>query len=148
MERIKMSSSATRLEFKVVREDWSQYRLDDGTILKVKLSPTQFKEHLVEVEGRPPVDVGFNTVTFKEPSDDDTGEPSTDTSITTEDYIREMSFEKIEEIMNIYDVPEKFIVHIRTQVVKVHKTSKFDKNGNRIYNIENKAALSVTPYPE
>jgi hypothetical protein len=148
MEEIEMTAEEKRLNFVVIREDWSEYRLEDGSIVKVKASISdiidagKMKGKLHELK------FVFNNVFFKEPSPDDRGTPSDSPKISEEDIIQDLKFEKIREPLNIYDIPEKLVLLVQVKLTDLKKTRKFDFNGNRIYHCGISCAINVVRYPE
>jgi|GEM_PF-5528395 len=52
------------MEFEPLKEDWCDYKLEDGTIVKIKLIATDFRKLLNEVDelGRQRYQFSFQTV--------------------------------------------------------------------------------------
>jgi len=137
-----------KLDFLVIREDWSEYKLvTDGTKVKIKASVSDIVD--VGKKGKKrEVRLAFNNVFYKEVSADDKGEPSENPIISEEDVIQELEYEKIREPLNIYDVPNKFIIIVRTSLTELKKTRKFDSKGNRIYHYGISCLVNVVEYPK
>jgi hypothetical protein len=152
MGRIEMKaeeSGEKSLDFLVVREDWSEYKLvRTGEHVKTKAAVTNIidtgRKEGKKFEAR----LGFTNMFFKAPMPDDKGEPSADTKIADGDIIEDMQFEKIREPLNIYDVPEKLILIVKGELTELKKTAKFDASGNRIYHYGIACDVSVVEYPK
>ena len=138
-----------RLNFTIVREDWSTYRLKDtGSLVKFKVSMSDLIDTGRRKGKAPELNFTSNTVFFKEPSPDDKGEPSDSSKIEEGDIIQDLQFEKIFEPVNIYDVPEKFILLVKQRLKDIKKTKKFDLKGNRIYQSGVECDINIVNYPK
>jgi len=136
-----------RLDFKVIREDWSEYKVEDGSLVKVKNSISEIIETGRKKGNKKELLFGTNYVFFKEETPDDVGTPSENQTITDEDIDRELKFEIINEPINIYDVPDKFIILQKNTLEKLVRTKKFNLEGKRIYNYTVECAVNVVKYP-
>src|SRR5712664_1938763 len=131
--------------FITLREEWNTYKLENGTILKSKTAlagieiDKDSKMGSIQLSPVSPVIV---------PVGEDRGTPSTDLTLKQEDIVGTVAFEKISEVIDAYDVPEKkFLLLIRSHVMRIVKTAKFDVNGNRIYRLDIALAITNVEYP-
>ena len=144
-----MTPKESILDFSVVRESWSEYKVvNDGTIAKIKASISEVVDTGQKKGKSQRVRFGFQSQFFKQTTPDDKGEPSETQKTSEEDIIETLQFEKIREPINIYDVPEKFVLLTRTTLKKLRKTRKFNSQGNRIYNYELVCDVNVVAYPK
>ena len=82
------------------------------------------------------------------PVAEDRGTPSTDQSLKPEDILGTVGFEKISEVIDAYDIPEKkFLLLIKSHLMRIVKTAKFDVNGNRVYRLDIALAITNVGYP-
>lgn len=90
----------------------------------------------------------FTQLFSKDPRPEDKGTPSPDPTITAADIIEDMKFERVCEIVNIYDVPEiKQLLVCRPYLVRLTKPQKFDAKGDRVYQYDTSLSLGAIPYP-
>ena len=144
-----LATSENKINFVVIRDDWSEYKIkDDGLTVKVRMSLTELIDTGIKKGKASKLKFGTKASFFKEPNPEDKGEPSENPKISDEDIMGELEFEKIREPLNIYDVPDKFLIILRSSLDKIKKTSKFDANGKRIYQFGVENALNVVPYPK
>ena len=143
-----MTQEEKQLDFSVIRESWSEYKLANNTTVKVKASISAIIDTGKKKGKLKEVKIGFQNQFFKQSSPDDKGEPSENTKISEEDIVEELEFEKIREPLNIYDVPEDFILLIRTSLTELKKTRKFNSKGSRIYHYGIDCPVSIVQYPE
>lgn len=149
MDRAEVNSrkTETKLDFNVVREEWNKYRLVGGGFFRVKASLSSLTA--VEAsDGKQELSFAFKNAFYKDPSPSDKGTPSSDPKTTAEDVVETPEFETISEPMNVYDVPERYVILARLKLNEIRKTRKFDAQGNRIYGYNMGSAISVAKYPK
>lgn len=136
------------LNFIVVREDWSQYRLrETGSLVKVKISMSEIIDTGRKKGNLKELKFGAKNVFYKEPSPDDKGEPSQDTRILPEDVVEKYHFDRVSEPLNIYDVTDRFLILVKPVLKAMEKTKKFNSSGDRIFNYELDCSINVVGYP-
>lgn len=132
------------LDFLIVREEWSKYRvLNDETMAKVKLILTAIRE--TGQEGK--FHYSLKATFIKDPSSSDAKTSAASTATEEPLVEEEVPFEKVSEPINIYDIPEKFILLTKPILSVIKRTNKFDSKGNRVYNIKLDCAVNVVKYP-
>lgn len=131
-------------DFLIVREEWNQYRiLPDNAPLRVRISVLSVNAvgdkvsvEVAQIIKRPPL----NT--------EDKGPPSADQSITDQDILENLKFEKDFESLNIYDLPKlRKIVLCKPTLKTLATTKKFDSKGNRLYQFGFQLAIAPIDYP-
>ena len=129
------------LDFTVIREDWCRYDLEDNAILKVKMILTKVSKKGSEYQA------AFQTINVV--LSNERGEPSTQTMLSQElqtsiinDHIR---FTTMVQDWNEYLLDDGARIKIQPIVMRVGKTSKFDKSGEPIYWIETQGTLQIIP---
>ena len=134
------------LDFIVVREEWSVYRLSSGTIVRVKILPTRFVR---KDENRFSAD--FKTIIDVTPSDEDRGVPTPPTPskpMTPEDILGVVKFTPIREAVNIYDIPDaRMIIILVLKVEQIIASKRFNEKGVRIFDVKGKVGLASIRYP-
>ena len=123
------------LEFDVVKEDWTKYKLEDGAILKSKfILGTVLKKKGVEGE----YSLNGETVTFAVVPKELWGPPS------TKRYTRQELLESIDkedmkftcltpDSWNVYRLKDGFTINVKLELIQVSRTNKFTEKGERIY---------------
>jgi len=126
-----------------VREDFSEYKCDNGQILRVKTGITCIFQD--ENGARPKIGVDFRDVskTFAtEPVDTGDLESSTAEQVTDDDNVRELAFEVLKEAANIYETDDLIIVLVPV-MRNIYLTNKKDRDGDPIlrYKIQNSCSI-------
>ena len=132
-------TSGEVVDFKVLREDWSDYRLADGTILKARLVVTK----VVRTDEHDPATgeplyvfsraTALSTICGKELKGPPSSMPSPQemkASIT--EVVDFESTEKAEK-WNVYSLADGSELRVKLEVTKVSKTSLFDDMGDPVY---------------
>ena len=129
-------ATQTSLDFKIVWEDFTTYKLEDGVVLKCKIPLNRLIDSgernekgdlKVMIEGD--LVIRVDNVPQQTPSEDPTLKP--------EDILDEISFKPIIEHPQIYyEYENKQIVIITLQIKKVRATTKFDDGGYPIYSVD------------
>jgi len=135
------------LDFKVVREEWNKYRLMNGDSVRIKASLSNLTVAEKETEKERELSFDFKNIFYKDPTSNDKGTPSADSKIAPNDVVESVKFEAVSEPMNIYDVPEQYIILIKSKVREIRKTKKFDSQGNRVYGYHVETAVNIVKYP-
>lgn len=130
--------------FFAVRDEWSIYKLKSGTIIKSKYSLAN-----VEIDPKSKMlSLKFAQSNLVIPVDDDKGPSGTDAVVQDVDFLNSVSFDVVQEIINIYDVPEgKQILLVRPHLDEIIRTRKFDQSGTRLYRLNLHLAVGTVAYP-
>jgi hypothetical protein len=130
--------------FIAVRDEWSIYKLKNGTVIKSKYSLAN-----VEIDSKSKMlSLKFAQANLVIPVDDDKSPPGADAIVQDVDLLNSVPFDVVQEIINIYDIPEsKQILLVRPHVDEVVKTRKFDQSGTRLYQLNLHLAVGSVAYP-
>jgi hypothetical protein len=133
----------TSEDFSIIREEWNRYLLLPDSI------PLRLKVFLINVtvEGDK---AGFEFSQFMRmpPQPEDKGTPSANQTITDQDILKKMEFERVYESLNVYDVPKiRKLVVCKPILASFSKTGVFDSKGDRVYQSFFKLAIAPIEYP-
>jgi len=137
---------------KTIKEEFNEYELEDGSVLRVKQVAISFllsEEEQTESKGIKKVNTlaNFQLVTGVIP----TGElkleiqektPELIEVVTKDKFVKELSFKQITDNLNFYETDELVII-VRTVLNKVYLTSLKDNVGYPRYHIEAAASAEV-----
>lgn len=129
--------------YTTIREDFSEYKCDNGQILRVKTGITNIFQD--EDGEKPKIGVDFRDVskTFAtEPVDTSDLESGTAGQVTDDDNVRELAFEVLKETANIYETDDLIIVLVPV-MRNIYLTNKKDRGGDPIlrYKIQNSCSI-------
>ncbi len=119
-----------RVDFTTVREDFSEYEVENGEVLRVKAVVTEI---INKTDGDKETggDIRFSTISKISASDPiDTTDlelESDPNKVTEKDEVKELKFKTIKEIVNIYETANSLILVIPC-VTKIVLTNKKDPN--------------------
>lgn len=131
------------IEYKVISEDFNEYKIENGQILR-------FKRILIDLvseteNGKPQTKLGlkdfsniFNTVDIDTTGFDD----SLPEQVTEKDQIRELKFEISKENVSIYETAKSLIL-VSSSVNKVYLTNKKDKTNSPILRYESPSTIVI-----
>jgi len=160
IERVEVPRDFIFVDFKVKREQWNKYKLEDGSILKTKfvlinvLMEKDFEEKIKTARAKKEkVKLGFgiqskNVVGVEVPPKL-RGEPSTERYSSDElrASVVEEDVEVIEVITqrwNVYDLANGvFEMKVRNSPINVSRTNKFDVYGIPIYLVDSTADIKI-----
>lgn len=129
-------AKAHSLPFKVIWEDFTAYRLSDGTILKAKMPLTRLID-TGERDDKGNIKVLFEGELVIRVDEAEKQTPTNDQNINPEDIKHEVSFTPISEYPQIYyDFENKQVILLTIQVTKIRATTKVDPCGYPIYNVD------------
>ncbi len=118
------------IDFRVIREDFNIYEVENGQILKEKqmLTDISIIDEIDKKDNKNMSQFGFNpfsyVITSKE-IDTSNMESANPANITEKDQIKELSFRTIQEIVNIYET-NKVLIFVKSRVRKIFWTNKKD----------------------
>jgi len=122
------------LDFEIVSEPWNKYKLEDGSIVRVKNPAIKaFKTSQLDGLGTHVYRMGGLTLISSTVPKELKGEPSSDENITSSDIISECKFTTLCEDWCEYKLSNGVILRSKTVVTKIMKTKKFNKYGEPIY---------------
>lgn len=155
------AKNAVFVDFKVKREDWNLYRIEDGTLLRAKfiLTGVWLDDSLDVLEKRlkeglePDFGFGFRSrqLYAVEPPPELRGSPDSKryNQAQIESFIekKDMDFETVRATWNIYELENGITVKIRLSPISINRTTKFDSGGMRIYTVNGNADVKPE-FPE
>lgn len=136
---------------KTIREEFNEYELEDGSLLRAKQVIVSFSltddESPVDDKGKKSVKIlsNFQLVSGVVPSGEFILQEQKviEGTIPDEDIIKEVKFEEKKSFLNIYETNE-FFVFVRTNVTNVHLTKQKDRLGQPRYRVL--AEVVIEPY--
>ena len=134
MEEDLTGSIKKELDFEIIKEPWNKYKLEDGSILRIKNPILKFfLTDKLDNLGQPVYRVGgLNLISVMVP-DELRGTPTPDQTINPSDIISEMKFEILSEDWCEYKLEDGTISKSKIVMLKIVKTNKFNLGGEPIY---------------
>jgi hypothetical protein len=129
------------VDFHVFKEDWSRFRLDDDTLLKVRLPVRKIFETIVP-QGYPVFSVDTITVITTIALDSSKREPSKQPWNPKVDVPEDIGFTILEEAWQEYRTFDNFKVLVKPVLVKVYKYNRYNIYGEPIYNASIQAIIN------
>ena len=124
------------LDFDVLSESWNKYRLEDGSILKIKNPAVKvFKTTKVDSLGNSVYKTAGTTLISCLVPKELKGTPSPPSEITQADIIADLKFVTISEEWCEYKVSDGVLLRAKTVLTKVSKTKKFNLYGEPLYSL-------------
>lgn len=126
------------IDFRVVKEEYTRYLLEDRTLLKVKIPAIKMIESdTVDHTGYPVIGVNTTNIVCaivpehmkKKPTDTGVGHSL--------DNPAEIDFSMTEEVWQEYHTKDGYRVLIKPVVTKVHKYNNYNEFGEPIYSVGN-----------
>lgn len=130
-------SDFSLLDFKVAKEYWDSYELNDGTILKSRVILTGVKKSVSSPSKE--YEFGFQSIQSFIFSDKSRGPPH-NKMFTKEElessYKKEISFSTLSEKWNEYLINDNTKVKLKSTVSDITKSDLFLQSGEPIYNVK------------
>ena len=138
------------VDFDIVKENWSQYKLRDGTIVRIRFILLKTRKYKGRNRyGKPRYDINSKNVVGMIPNKSLLGKPSgpipaevLGQSIVDED----IQFETIKEPWNEYRLKDGTIIRVKLVLTIVSRTDKFDESGEPIYLLNMQPIMKGVPY--
>jgi len=143
-----MSEMEDIIDFKVIKEDWNLYKLNDGTLLKTKYVLIKVRREGPDELGSPSYGLNSSNVIGIISPKKLLGPPSPAVSpkelpsFIVED---DVEFKAIKEDWNQYALDDGTILSIKLVLVKVARTSKFDSGGDPLYLVNTQPIVKPSP---
>jgi hypothetical protein len=127
-------ATETEIDFEILREPWSKYRLQDGTLLRVKNPVLHvYKSSENDQQGLPNYRTAgaswMSTMIPKELY----GSPSEKKAIDSKDTTCEMTFAIISEDWCDYKASDGMILKVKTEVTRIRKSMEYNEDGEPVY---------------
>lgn len=136
----------THIEFTTIREDFNDYKTENGLILRVKIILMDILQDTVDkLKFSMDLKDVSNVIT---PSDFDTSsmEVAEIEKVADNDAIKELKFYPIKTTTNIYEIKNAIIV-IFLKVISIKLTNKKDKKNSPILRFTSEANINVINKP-
>jgi len=136
-----------RINFEVKKEIWNEYKLDDGTIMKikcvlVKIFKIKGKEEVYNINSNDVIGIIAPDNLLGEPSEIKYSQKELVESIVEDD----IDFKTIKEDWNEYMLSDGKLLKLKSVPTKIAKTNKFDSLGEPIYLVQTQPmAKSIHP---
>jgi hypothetical protein len=131
------SAELTEVDFSVIKEDYSRFILDDGTIIKAKIVVRKiFTSIQISPEGYP-MQTAFDVIhiAVAKVPEKLKKEPSPQPVISQNEIGEEIGSIKEEIIEQQYDTENGFRITIKPILTKVFRYDKYDMFGDPMYNV-------------
>lgn len=139
-----MSLPERSVPFKSIRDEWSTYGLQSGSILKLKISLVS----LYRDEANPPRNTAvFSTAIRLEPVPDDIGDTSP-RALGPNDVRLPVEFTPISVVTNIYETDSRTLFLLVPVLRAVRRTELFSADGTRIYEFDHSSVVSPIALPQ
>ena len=153
--------TATFVNFEINKEGWNLYKIEDGTLLKARvlllgiLMENKLEEIVKQLkpDEKPKLELAFHSkqIFSVESPLELRGTPDSKTYTIAElrGFIvnKDVDFETIREVWNIYELENKITIKFKIAPVVVSKTNKFDRAGMPIYVVDSNI-FSKTELPD
>jgi len=137
------------IDFEVLREPWNKYSVEDGAYIKTRFIVTKFRKR-EPTSADEQLQYGFegkNLVVAYNVPEELKGPPSTRQYTPEElsENAKDMRYSVIFEEWNEYVLEDGTAVRIKSNVVEILRTDKFDRNGDPIYIVRTSQILGLKP---
>jgi hypothetical protein len=125
------------IKFKAINEPWNKYKLEDGTILKIKVVLINFITNPKEDDGKS-ILFKASTVLGVETTKDLRGEPTTLKPGEKPKIIKkDLKYQTIEEDWNEYLLEKDKHMKMKLVITEIDRGEGFDTFGEPIYHVSN-----------
>jgi hypothetical protein len=141
------------VDFKILREDWSNYRLADGTILKARLVVTK----VIRTDQHDPTTgepmyvfsraTALSTISGKELRGPPSSMPSPQEMQASITGLVDFESADKAEKWNVYSLSDGSELRVKLEVTKISKTSLFDDMGDPVYFVVSENIVRVWSPP-
>jgi hypothetical protein len=126
------------IEFKVIREIWNRYKLEDQTELKVKLILARIIDEGKDPLGNQIGGTAQNFVIVTIP-------PPNLRHLKTVTPITDMGYTTLEEDWNEYESSDGFLFKMKPNISQINRTDNIDPRGEPLYGINLQPTMKRTP---
>jgi hypothetical protein len=136
------------VDFEVVKEPWTRYKLDDGTLLRIRTAVAKiFESKKIGDLGYPNMGVAYGFVLSTMVPEGLRGPESKEPLKLPDDIDKEVSSKLLVESEQEYLTADKYILTLKPVLTKVVRTKKFNALEERIYqtNIQNIVNIKKAP---
>lgn len=139
----------SEIDFEILREPWNKYSVEDGSYVKARFVITKFRK-MEPTTADEKLSYGFEgqniAVAYNVPQELK-GIASTQKYSPQElsDSSRDMRYSIISEEWNEYVLEDGTTVRIKSSVVEITRSNKYDRNGDPIYVANTNQILALKP---
>ena len=131
------------------KEDWSKYKLEDGTILKIRFILIKaLRETNLDQFGNPVYHLNSQNIVGMVPLKSSFGTPSphiTQEELSSSISHEDMKFEAIQEPWNDYELADGTKVRVKLVLSMVSKTDKYESHGEPVYLVNSQPIIKGLP---
>ncbi len=121
-------------DFVILKEDWSRYRIDDGSIMKIRVAVIEiYRSIQTSNTGYPELQYFSQNLISVIVPEKLRGIPSTQPIDTQNDIPEELRFEELEIKDQEYITPDGFKIIIKPVLQKIFKYNTFNGTGEPVY---------------
>ena len=129
-----MTEIDKELDFDIIKEPWTKYKLEDSTIFRLKNPVLKaYKTNKLDNLGLPQYRVGGITLVAVTVPPELKGTPAESLTIEPADIISEMKYSIISEDWCEYKLEDGAIFRTKVIATKIVKTKKYNSEGDPIY---------------
>lgn len=133
-------------------EDWSIYKLEDGTIVKIRFVLIKaLREATFDKYGNPVYHLNSQNIVGIIPLKSSVGTPSpsyTQDELASFVTHEDMEFETIKEPWNEYKLKDGTVIRVKLVLSMVSKTNKYESHGEPIYLVNSQPIIKGTISPK
>jgi len=132
------------VDFEVVSEPWSRYKLEDGTELRVRAAVLKIHQSLeIGDLGYPNFGVATHNVLSTMVPEELKRDQSKEPAKLPEDLDKELSFDVIEERWQEYRTKTGYTIRVRPTVTKVSRAKKYNQFREPLYFANIQVVVSI-----
>jgi len=136
------------VDFKIINENWSYFKLKDGTIIRGRVVVRKIVKRGVDKLGYPLYDINYTNVFSAKVPEDLLREPGREPiTLTKEDIECEFNYpnevEVVKENIQRYETEDGYIIEIKLVPLKVLRLKKANRFGEPIYVIHSQVLVNV-----
>lgn len=136
----------THIEFTTIREDFSEYKTENGLVLRAKVIVMDILQDAVD-KLKFSMDLkDISKVIIPSNFDTSSMEEAELENVTDNDIIKELKFQPIKITTNIYEIKNAVII-VFLKVTSIKLTNKKDKENSPILRFNSEASINVINKP-
>jgi hypothetical protein len=133
------------LSFKPIKDEWSEYLVEDGTLVRIKTVPLKFIQESDGKNYAMNADHIFATYSPKDLRKSPSNEPITESIVQKSIEKPDMEIKAREEPWNEYELNNGIKVFLKTVVTSVSSTKLHDVYGEPVYVIQHQVLIKKYP---
>jgi hypothetical protein len=134
----------TKWDFAILKENWSRYRLDDGSQMKVRVAVTDIHRTIqTSNTGYPELQYFSQNIVSVIIPEKLRGTPSIQAVDIQNEVPEELRFEEIEVLDQEYITPDGFKIIVKPVLQKVFKYNKYNSLGEPVYQVSMQSIANI-----